>query len=68
MKLVQQTNPAILGVLKSDSEVLARIQTDFHNMSRARAKKSDPTIEVTCFYEELPLPGVGEVRVTIHIL
>lgn len=60
--LIKQTNPKILDVLNSDSEVLARVQTGFHNMVRARAE-SEPSrsIKITCFYEELPLPGLGEV-------
>ncbi|KAI9715704.1 MAG: hypothetical protein M1812_005856 [Candelaria pacifica] len=59
--LVKQTNPQILAVLKSESEVLARIQTDFHTMIRARVNKGNQPIHITCYYEELPLPGIGEV-------
>jgi hypothetical protein len=61
--LIRQTNPRILAVLQSDSEVLARIQKDFHTMLRARAVKGHRNISITCFFEELPLPGVGQVRV-----
>lgn len=50
-----------MGVLRRDSEVLARIQDSFHTMVMARSKESLPPIEITCFYEELPLPGVGLV-------
>lgn len=59
--LVKQTNSNIVGVLRRDSEVLARIQDSFHTMVMARTKESLPPIEITCFYEELPLPGVGLV-------
>ncbi|KND92397.1 Protein SERAC1, partial [Tolypocladium ophioglossoides CBS 100239] len=59
--LLKQTNPEILAVLKSDSEVLERIQNGFHTMIRSRAQDRLPLIEITCFYEELPLPGVGTV-------
>jgi protein SERAC1 len=65
--LIKQTNSKILDVLEKDSEVLARIQTDFHTMLRARANGVNKSIEVTCFYEELPLPGVGEVRIALRI-
>lgn len=34
--LIKQTNSDILQVLKSDSEVLARIQDSFHTMVRAQ--------------------------------
>ncbi|KAK9776057.1 putative DUF676 domain-containing protein [Seiridium cardinale] len=54
-------NVKILGVLKRDSEVLARIQGDFHSMIRNRVKSGCAPIEITCFYEELAIPLVGEV-------
>ncbi|XTI83742.1 P-loop containing nucleoside triphosphate hydrolase protein [Cenococcum geophilum] len=59
--LFKQTNPEILQVLKTDSEVLAHIQDSFHTMIRSRAGATLPLIDITCFYEELPLPGVGTV-------
>jgi len=59
--LLKQTNPQILAVLESDSEVLARIQDSFYVMIRSRAQDKLPPIEITCFFEELPLPVVGIV-------
>ncbi|KAK0710585.1 sesB-related regulatory protein [Lasiosphaeris hirsuta] len=59
--LVKQTNSEILEVLRQDSEVLARIQDSFHTMVMARSKEGLPEIDITYFYEELPLPGVGIV-------
>jgi protein SERAC1 len=59
--LFKQTNPEILQVLKTDSEVLAHIQDSFHTMIRSRAGATLPPIDITCFYEELSLPGVGTV-------
>lgn len=59
--LIKQTNPDILQVLKSNSEVLARIQDSFHTMVRARNQDGVRPIEITCFFEELPLPGIGPV-------
>ncbi|KAK4164409.1 hypothetical protein QBC43DRAFT_262507 [Cladorrhinum sp. PSN259] len=59
--LVKQTNSNIVEVLRRDSEVLARIQDSFHTMVIARIKEGLPPIEITCFYEELPLLGVGLV-------
>lgn len=59
--LLKQTNPHILAVLKTDSEVLARIQDSFHAMIRSRAEDGPHPIEITCFFEELALPGIGVV-------
>ncbi|KAF4627699.1 hypothetical protein G7Y89_g10454 [Cudoniella acicularis] len=59
--LLKQTNPQILAVLESDSEVLARVQDGFHTMVRSRNQERLQPIEITCFYEELPLPGIGVV-------
>jgi hypothetical protein len=66
--LLKQTNPDILSVLQADSEVLARIQDSFHTMIRARNQDGLLPIEITCFFEEIPLPGVGLVSETILIL
>jgi len=58
---LKQTNAEILAVLKSDSEVLERVQGSFHTMIRSRIQDGLPAIEITCFFEELPLPGIGVV-------
>lgn len=63
--LIKQTNPRILQVLRNDSEVLARIQDSFHVMVRARNQERIQPIEITCFYEELPLPGIGSVSKSV---
>jgi hypothetical protein len=61
--MIKQSNPEILAVLKSESEVLERVQGGFHTMIRSRFRDGLPPIEITCFYEELPLSGVGIVSV-----
>ena len=61
MGLLKQSNTQLLAVLKSDSEVLARIQNDFHTMIRSRNLERLRPIEITCFYEELPVAGIGIV-------
>jgi len=58
--VLKQTTKEIVQVLTTESEVLARIQTDFHTMIRGRAQQGH-VISITCFYEELPLPGIGPV-------
>ncbi|KAI0476806.1 hypothetical protein F4859DRAFT_514138 [Xylaria cf. heliscus] len=59
--VVKQTNQEILKVLKADSEVLARIQDSFHTMVQARNQEGLKAINISCFYEQLPLQGVGLV-------
>lgn len=59
--MLKQTNPEIVSTLRSDSEVLERIQGSFHSMIRSRSKNDLQPIEITCFYEELPLLGIGVV-------
>lgn len=68
---VKQANPKVVEVLQRDSEVLARIQDSFHAMIITQNKEGNkngfPPIEITCFYEELPLPGLGLVRLKIFL-
>ncbi|KAK3307268.1 uncharacterized protein B0T15DRAFT_414325, partial [Chaetomium strumarium] len=59
--LVKQTNTKIVAVLRQESEMLARIQDSFHTMVIARSKEGQRQINITCFFEELPLLGVGQV-------
>lgn len=65
--VLKQTNSHILEVLESDSEVLARIQDGFHTMVRSRNLDKLQPIEITCFYEELPLVGVGIVSKVLWV-
>ncbi|UKZ79212.1 hypothetical protein TrVFT333_006962 [Trichoderma virens FT-333] len=58
--IITQTNSEIIEVLQRESEVLARIQDGFHNMVMARNTEGQP-IEISCFFEELPLQGIGQV-------
>ncbi len=60
--IIKKTNTEIVKVLTHDSEVLAQIQDGFHTMVLARSKEGQP-IEISCFYEELPMPGIGQVSV-----
>jgi hypothetical protein len=59
-RILTSSNPNIIAVLQPHSEVLAIIQKNFHSL--LRNKRDEGTeISITCFYEELPLPVVGEV-------
>jgi protein SERAC1 len=62
LEIIKQPNTEITSVLRRDSEVLARIQDSFHAMVLSRSKEDLPPIEITCFYEELPMPKIGLVR------
>ena len=68
VSIVKQTNSQILEVLQHESEVLARIQKEFHSMIRVRADNRHPSIAITCFYEQLPLPGIGEVSIIMFVI
>ncbi|KAH0536046.1 hypothetical protein FGG08_007053 [Glutinoglossum americanum] len=61
IELIRHTNPHVISVLRKDSEVLSRIPNNFHTLIRSRNEDGLPPIKITCFYEELPLPGVGMV-------
>ena len=63
---MRKTNKEILDVLGPNSEVLANIQGEFHTMLRARANTGEKTISIMCFFEELPVMGVGMVRDSYH--
>lgn len=56
-----RTNLQIVNILRRDSEVLARIRHEFHSLLRSRSTEGYQPIKITCFYEEVPLVGIGEV-------
>ena len=56
--MLKRTNSDILDVLNPDSEMLHLVENNFHTILRQR--KNNP-IEITGFYEELPVKGIGEV-------
>ncbi|PMD17926.1 hypothetical protein NA56DRAFT_542480, partial [Hyaloscypha hepaticicola] len=58
--ILTSSNPSIVAVLQPHSEVLANIQKSFHSLLRCR-RDEGTEICITCFFEELPLPVVGEV-------
>ncbi|RYP16755.1 hypothetical protein DL765_004932 [Monosporascus sp. GIB2] len=58
--LVMSTNKLLLEILETDSQLLESIQVRFWSMTRELREAGRP-FEVTCFFEELPLPVVGKV-------
>ena len=66
-KIVKQAKPDIESVLQPGSEVLGRIQDNFHKLI-SRRKGEGSEIALTYFYEELPLPVFGKVRTTVLVV
>lgn len=64
--LIKAANKNTLHALSPESEVLARIQKEFHMMMRARKDDGSPEIQIICFFEELPISGIGRLVVPMH--
>ena len=54
--IIKRTNKDILDVLNPDSEMLHLVENNFY--TNLRQRKDNP-IEVTSFYEELGVEGIG---------
>ena len=59
--LLKTSNVALLNVLQPESEVLARVQQEFHTMVHARSDAGKPPIRITYFFEDLPARAAGAV-------
>ena len=53
-------NKSLLQALETDDQFLESIQVRFWSMVREQ-RESGRRLEITCFFEELPLPVVGQV-------
>lgn len=60
-RLAVSPNNSLVTVLQPESEVLARIQQEFHSMLRARSDAGKKQMRIVCFYEDLSTPGIGSV-------
>ena len=58
--IVRSTNKSLLKILETESQLLGSIQLRFLAMIR-ELRESGRRLEVTCFFEELPLPMVGKI-------
>lgn len=58
--LIRSTNKSILATLETNDQLLESIQLKFWSMVRERRQRGTQ-LEVTCFFEELPLPVVGKI-------
>lgn len=54
ISLFKSVNKSLLEILETDSQLLEAIQVDFLAMVREQRERGRP-LEVTCFFEELPL-------------
>ena len=54
-KTIKHVNTDIISVLKRGSEMLAKVQDGFHTVLRLR-RDEESGIDISCFFEELPLP------------
>lgn len=60
ISMVKSTNRSIFAALETSSQYLEAIQVGFLDMLREQ-REGGRSLEVTCFFEELPLRGVGQV-------
>ncbi|KAF5661986.1 P-loop containing protein [Fusarium denticulatum] len=58
--IVRCANKSLLRILETDDKYLQSIQDRFWSMVREQ-QKSGRDLEITCFFEELPLSRVGKV-------
>jgi protein SERAC1 len=58
--LIKSTNKSLLEILETDDQFLESIQNDFWDMIREQ-REGGRSLEITCFFEELPLSPVGVV-------
>ncbi|RKL08732.1 hypothetical protein BFJ70_g16745 [Fusarium oxysporum] len=58
--VIKSTNKSLLNILETDDKYLQSIQDRFWSMVREQ-QKAGRDLEVTCFFEELPLSVVGRV-------
>ncbi|KAG4256549.1 hypothetical protein FPRO03_14013 [Fusarium proliferatum] len=58
--IVKSTNKSLLKILETDDKYLQSVQDRFWSMVREQ-QKAGRDLEVTCFFEELPLSGIGKV-------
>ncbi|KAI9774064.1 MAG: hypothetical protein M1840_005157 [Geoglossum simile] len=65
--VLRQTNRNILSVLEPGSEVLANVQQEFHTMLDDRSRNQGSRVEIHCFYEEVAVPGIGDVCLNLVV-
>jgi hypothetical protein len=59
--VLKSSNISLLSILQTEDQLLESLQISFLSMVRDLRDNHQRRIEVTCFFEELPLPVVGKV-------
>jgi len=59
--VLNKSNGDIVALLEPSSEMLANLQREFHTMLEKRREKEGKRVKLYCFYEELPVRGIGKV-------
>ena len=59
--VVKSSNKSLLSILQTEDQLLESLQISFLSMIRDLRDNQQRRVEVTCFFEELPLPAVGKV-------
>jgi len=67
VNLVKRTNTDIVGVLKTDSQVLEIVQQTFQTMMKNRESDGKQKLQVTCFAEEMPVQRAGLATVVCRL-
>ncbi|OWY43833.1 hypothetical protein AA0119_g7283 [Alternaria tenuissima] len=58
--VLNKSNGDIVALLEPSSEMLANLQREFHTMLEKRREKEGKRVKLYCFYEELPVRGIGK--------
>lgn len=58
---VKSINTKLLDVLQSKNEILESIQEDFLTMTRRLRENDKSRLQITCFFEELPMRLAGQI-------
>lgn len=58
--IIKSTNKSLLKVLETDDQFLESLQIGFLSLIRD-LREDNRRFEVTCFFEELPMPVVGKI-------
>lgn len=59
--IMKSTNRSLLSILQTEDQLLESLQISFLSMIRDLRDNHQRRVEVTCFFEELPLLVVGKV-------
>ena len=59
--VLRRANKDIVKVLQPGSEMLANLQQEFHTMLEDYRRNHNKSIEIFCFFEDLPVTGIGKV-------